>query len=141
MSKKENSNQVKKKRSKTPLSALIIMLLALLGGGTGFAYLNGNLDIDKITKKEDTKKEAKEVSKDATEKATKKGEVIVTIDNKKVTIGDKEIKNSEELKKYLDANSDDGVTYTLVDKDSIQETYEWVVDTFKTLNIKLNGEK
>ena len=61
----------------------------------------------------------------------------VTIREDQVFVGDKQIKNAEELKAYIEEINTDQAEFRLKDENSILDTYEWVTKVFEELKIRV----
>lgn len=64
-------------------------------------------------------------------------EVTVIVRESRVLIGDREFSTPEDLKKYVEEIHNDKKVFRLKEENSIQETYEWVVEVFGELQIQL----
>lgn len=108
------------------IALLVILFLGRFGfGGPGDGKGNGENN--------DSKQQASEP--DAAQ--TDSNEVTVTIRESRVLIGDREFSTAEDLKKYVEEIHNDKKVFRLKEENSIQETYEWVVEVFGELQIQL----
>lgn len=108
------------------IALLVILLLGRFGfGGPGDGKGSGE--------NSDSKQQTSEP--DAAQ--TDSNEVTVIVRESKVLIGDKEFSAPEDLKKYVEEIQNDEKVFRLKEENSIQETYEWVVEVFEELQIPL----
>lgn len=108
------------------IALLVILFLGRFGfGGLGDGKGSGE--------NSDSKQQASEP--DAAQ--TDSNEVTVIVRESSVLIGDREFSNPEDLKMYVEEIHNDKKVFRLKEEDSIQETYEWVVEVFEELQIQL----
>lgn len=122
----------KKKKSKKVMGGLgILVLLVILSlGHFGFGGLGDGKGSDES---DDSRQQASEP--DAAQ--ADPDEVTVTVRESMVLIGDREFSTPEDLKTHLEEIHNDKMIFRLNEENSIQETYEWVVEVFEELQIQL----
>lgn len=121
-----------KKRKKKVVGGLgILVLLVILSlGHFGFGGLGDGKGRDE---RDDSRQQASEPDAEQTDS----DEVTVIVRESMVLIGDREFSTPEDLKTYLEEIHNDKKVFRLKEENSIQETYEWVVEAFEELQIQL----
>ena len=134
-------------------AAGVVALLLLLGGGGFFGFgpghdmLPGNGDtVQQEQSAGEAEAEAQpqetENTQDVKEESSEIPDVIVVrIVQDKVTINGHEVKDKEELKKYVEEYNSDKRTFTLEEEESILGTYNWVKEVFDELDIQLKNSR
>lgn len=108
------------------IALLVILFLGRFGfGGLGDGKGSG----------ENSDSKQQESEPDAAQ--TDSNEVTVIVRESRVLIGDREFSNPEDLKMYVEEIHNDKKVFRLKEENSIQETYEWVVEVFEELQIQL----
>lgn len=108
------------------IALLVILFLARFGfGGLGDGKGSGESG--------DSKQQASEPDAEQADS----NEVTVIVRESRVLIGDREFSNPEDLKMYVEEIHNDKKVFRLKEENSIQETYEWVVQVFEELQIQL----
>lgn len=121
-----------KKRKKKVVGGLgILVLLVILSlGHFGFGGWGDGKGGDES---DDSRQQASEPDAEQTDS----DEVTVIVRESMVLIGDREFSTPEDLKTYLEEIHNDKKVFRLKEENSIQETYEWVVEAFEELQIQL----
>jgi len=126
-----------------------VILLLIFGNGLGLGFGNGlgfgsetrtTESADDAVDNEVAEPDVPEDSRGISEDETLPDLITVTIREDKVYVEDKEISDAEELRAYIEEINNDTREYKLVDENSIRDTYEWVVEVFDELKIKLVTE-
>ena len=132
-------------------AAGVVALLLLLGGGGYFGLgpgqdmLPGNGDTvqqEQSAGEAEAQPQETENTQDVKEESSEIPDVIVVrIVQDKVTINGHEVKDKEELKKYVEEYNSDKRTFTLEEEESILGTYNWVKEVFDELDIQLKNSR
>ena len=134
-------------------AAGVVAPLLLLGGGGYFGLgpgqdmLPGNGDTvqqDQSAGEAEAEVQPQETenTQDVKEESSEIPDVIVVrIVQDKVTINGHEVKDKEELKKYVEEYNSDKRTFTLEEEESILGTYNWVKEVFDELDIQLKNSR
>lgn len=127
---------------------IAIVVFKLLGSKVGFGDGAGKTDLDMSAENisstvSDNEQQASGVDEDqnntgdqsnGTEEADS-NVVIVTIEEERVFIGEKEFLDADELRSYLEETNNDDKEYEIKEIQSILATHEWVEAVFKALQI------
>lgn len=136
------------------LVAIIVFLVSRFlggaGGGDGMGIGTGvQISDSQESRKSDEgqKNDSADKIKDSEDKAEKDNKedeipdnIIVEINEDKVTINGYPVSNAEELKDKVNEYNNDTRSFELVETRSILSTYEWVTDAFDDLEIYLKED-
>lgn len=111
------------------LGILVLLVILFLGhfGLGGWGDGKGRDESD------DSRQQASEPDAEQTDS----DEVTVIVRESMVLIGAREFSTPKDLKTYLEEIHNDKKVFRLKEENSIQETYEWVVEVFGELQIQL----
>ena len=138
----------KSKKGKSWIGAIILLLilaviayLFLNGNGLGLGEGEGNGSVPSKSLEENTSEtEDTTQTEDSTqtEDAAKlPNDIVITIKEDQVFIGDQEFHNADELKSYIEEIHTDERSYTLEEENSILATRDWVEAVFDELHLSL----
>ena len=117
---------------------IAILVIMFLFGGFGFGFGSGDGDGDSGSKSKNEKVEATKEDKDDKDRGEEiPDEIIVKIDEDKVTINGIKVEDADALKVKVNEYNSDSRTFRLEQEYATVSTYEWVKGVFDDLEIYL----